>query len=676
MELIKFQISNFRSVNDSGEITAGKLSALVGRNESGKSNLLLALATLNPAGGRKPLNKIKDFPRGRRLEECTDETPVVMTHWKLSTAERDALSKIVRGYHANFDEITIGRGYAAEPWVGLELEPPTLDSDELESTLRRLGPVLTPRIAELADPHKTNSDTAWKQLEATTSKIDDPQAWAAELTKSAAALRVRLGEAAIALSKDEDALLAAMESKAKLISGFDKAHEAARAKAIAWLPTFIYVSDFPELYGHQNLDQFVSHRGADPTRKEAEDNFEKMAKVAGFNPQELHAMRSDHETRNQLLNRAGAVVTQEIRRLWKDRPLKVRYHIDGPYVDTLISDPNAVYDVEVNLDERSRGFRWFFAFYITFAADTKGGNADGAVLLLDEPGLHLHAKSQGDLLKHLRTDFKNQIIYTTHSPFMVPPDAIDIVRTVNIDSDKGTTVTDVPTGDARTLFPLQAALGYYLSQTLFIGHANLVVEGVTDFWILSSVNAHLVASGAKALPAEITITPAGGAGKVSYMAALLSSEELTVLVLLDDDRAGRETYADMVKNKLVRDTAVVFVSEGFQQSKPIEADIEDLIDPTVYGDLVTRTYAKELAGKSLKLNPNIPRIVKRYEEAFEALGLVFHKTRPAREFLSRMGTDPASVLPAASASKFSELFKTIEARYDRVKSSAARGAFN
>jgi predicted ATP-dependent endonuclease of OLD family len=99
-----------------------------------------------------------------------------------------------------------------------------------------------------------------------------------------------------------------------------------------------------------------------------------------------------------------------------------------------------MYDVEVNLDERSRGFRWFFAFYITFAADTHGGNADGAVLLLDEPGLHLHAKSQGDLLKLLRADFKNQIIYTTHSPFMVPSDAINIVRTVSIDPEKGTHV--------------------------------------------------------------------------------------------------------------------------------------------------------------------------------------------------------------------------------------------
>jgi hypothetical protein len=319
--------------------------------------------------------------------------------------------------------------------------------------------VLTARVAALDDPHKSNSDAAWKALEATVNKIAFPNAWAAEVPTALAGLRTRLGEGAITLAEDKDELLAELESKAKLIAGFDDAYKAACAQIITWLSTFIYVSEFPELYGHQNLDQFLNQRSADATRREAEDNFEKMAKVAGFNPKELQTIRDDHETRNQLLNRAGAVVTQELRRLWKDRPSKVRFHLDGPYLDTLISDPNAVYDVEVNLNERSRGFRWFFAFCITFSADTHGGNADGAVLLLDEPGLHLHAKSQADLLKHLRSDFKNQIIYTSDSPFMVPPDAINLVRTVNIDPDAGTNVTDLPSGDARTLFPLQAALG-------------------------------------------------------------------------------------------------------------------------------------------------------------------------------------------------------------------------
>jgi predicted ATP-dependent endonuclease of OLD family len=208
-------------------------------------------------------------------------------------------------------------------------------------------------------------------------------------------------------------------------------------------------------------------------------------------------------------------VTGEVTRLWKDRKLKIRFNLDGQHFDTLISDPTETYDVEVNLNDRSRGFQWFFAFYVSFAADTSGGKAANAILLLDEPGLYLHAKSQGDLLKHFDDDFENQIIYSTHSPFMVPTHRLDSVRTVNIANKVGTTVTNNPTGDAKTLFPLQAAIGYDLAQNLFVGPNNLVVEGVTDYWFLTAVNTHLSDAGKISLSSDLTLTPAGGAQKIS-----------------------------------------------------------------------------------------------------------------------------------------------------------------
>jgi AAA domain, putative AbiEii toxin, Type IV TA system len=341
------------------------------------------------------------------------------------------------------------------------------------------------------------------------------------------------------------------------------------------------------------------------------------------------------------------------------------------HLDTFISDPNATYDVEVNLDERSRGFQWFFAFYVTFSADTNGGEAEDAILLLDEPGLYLHAKSQSDLLRHFENDFGNQIVYTTHSPFMVPTHALDSVRTVKIAEDTGTTVTNDPTGDARTLFPLQAALGYSLSQSLFVGPNNLVVEGVTDYWILSAVDSYLRDSGGAALNSEITMTPAGGAQKVSYMVALLTSEELNVLVLLDQEKEALSTRESLVKSKLIAEQNVVFVSEAFDPA-PVEADVEDLLDPGVYEALVRESYEKELRGKTLALNTNVPRIAKRMELAFEAIEIEFYKTRPARLLLKKMATDPAAVLSKASTERFERLFRTINERFARHSTRSAQ----
>lgn len=65
MKLKQFRIQNYRSITDSGLIHVGQLTSLLGRNESGKSNLLRALHSLNPSDGFKALSKVKDFQIGR-----------------------------------------------------------------------------------------------------------------------------------------------------------------------------------------------------------------------------------------------------------------------------------------------------------------------------------------------------------------------------------------------------------------------------------------------------------------------------------------------------------------------------------------------------------------------------------------------------------------------------------
>jgi predicted ATP-dependent endonuclease of OLD family len=669
VKLTGFHVQNFRSVSNSGHIRVDDLTALVGRNESGKSNLLLALASINPPGGIKPLSKIKDFPRDRRLEECKDSTNVLWTYWELSDDEIRELEQLMPGAKIP-KQAVIGRWYKNERFVAIEIPVPKLDAKEIKTSLRKLSPLVEISLEggtdqALADAART-AWTAFDDADAAGNTTDATK-WTASVTEAATAFRKALARAGITLPDAAETSLSDLGDQAEEISSFNENIIAIRKKILEWLPVFIYVSEFPELDGHQNISTLVTKKSQGQPLSEAERNFEKLAKVAGFNPSELQKLLNTDgsETRNQLVNRSGALMTKEMRRLWKDRDLKIRFNIDAEHFDTFISDPNSTYDVEVNFNERSRGFRWFFSFYTTFAADTAGGNADGAVLLLDEPGLYLHATSQGDLLKHLREDFPNQILYTTHSPFMVPSDAIHLVRTVNISQEKGTYVTNDPTGDSRTLFPLQAALGYHASQTLFVGPANLVVEGVTDFWLLSSVNEHVKGNGGTGLPDDLVITPAAGAQRVSYMVALLASQKLDVLVLLDDERAGQDAKTELLANKLVRDNNVTLVSEAFPNGTVSEADIEDLLDPSVYEDLVKQTFKSELKGKRLKLNPNIPRIVKRFEEAFKDVSLTFHKTRPARLFMSKMGTEPDQVLTAASQERFEQLFAVIAQRLER-----------
>lgn len=658
MKLTKFRVRNFRSINDSGEITTDNLTAILGRNESGKSNILLALQHLNPSGGMTEIEAIKNFPRHRRLGEQDENTRFLDTEWTLSQQERESLSSIFPRA-SEVSTVTIARRYGKTKYIGLVgLKDQSLDVKAINRIIDK--------IVTLLDALK-NEDNA-ENVKAVVQEVD--------MLKATEALSVEtwleavlgrydhtLRDAAQYTLERQDDYLDLKDDFAQIVTALNDGEQEKKAREfiVECLPIFVYIDEYPHLDGHQNLGTLSQHRQNSQLTAE-DEGFIKLCKVADIDPIKLQELASDPETRNQLVNRAGAVVTSEIRRLWTDRELKVRFNLDGNYFDTYISDPTSTYDVEVNLNERSRGFRWFFSFYITFFADTHGGDAENAIILLDEPGLYLHAKSQSDLLKHLDEDFSNQIIYTTHSPFLVPTKQLSTVKTVNICQEKGTTVTNDPTGDSTTLFPLQAALGYEVSQSLFIGSNNLVVEGVTDFWYLSSMSEYLKSLGRTGLMDKITITPAGGAQKIPYLVSLLSSQHLNLLVLLDHEKEALATKNDLITNHKLTKRNVILVSEA-TENDVAELDIEDLFGPEYFLSLAEEAYRGEVTD-DLTYNDKIPRVCKRFEKAMKDSGInkQFVKAKPARLFMSKLSEGKGSNLPEEVIYSFESLFKLINKR--------------
>ena len=658
MKLTKFRVRNFRSINDSGEITTDNLTAILGRNESGKSNILLALQHLNPSGGMTEIEAIKNFPRHRRLGEQDENTRFLDTEWTLSQQERESLSSIFPRA-SEVSTVTIARPYGKTKYIGLVgLKDQSLDVKAINRIIDK--------IVTLLDALK-NEDNA-ENVKAVVQEVD--------MLKATEALSVEtwleavlgrydhtLRDAAQYTLERQDDYLDLKDDFAQIVTALNDGEQEKKACEfiVECLPIFVYIDEYPHLDGHQNLGTLSQHRQNSQLTAE-DEGFIKLCKVADIDPIKLQELASDPETRNQLVNRAGAVVTSEIRRLWTDRELKVRFNLDGNYFDTYISDPTSTYDVEVNLNERSRGFRWFFSFYITFFADTHGGDAENAIILLDEPGLYLHAKSQSDLLKHLDEDFSNQIIYTTHSPFLVPTKQLSTVKTVNICQEKGTTVTNDPTGDSTTLFPLQAALGYEVSQSLFIGSNNLVVEGVTDFWYLSSMSEYLKSLGRTGLMDKITITPAGGAQKIPYLVSLLSSQHLNLLVLLDHEKEALATKNDLITNHKLTKRNVILVSEA-TENDVAELDIEDLFGPEYFLSLAEEAYRGEVT-VDLTYNDKIPRVCKRFEKAMKDSGIKkqFVKAKPARLFMSKLSEGKGSNLPEEVIYSFESLFKLINKR--------------
>ena len=172
----------------------------------------------------------------------------------------------------------------------------------------------------------------------------------------------------------------------------------------------------------------------------------------------------------------------------------IRITADQQYLKVGVEDSLGV---EVELDQRSEGFQWLVSFFIVFFAQA-ADQLKGAILLLDEPGLSLHGLKQREFRKTLsRLAEGNQLIFTTHSPFLVGPDELDIVRVVEMtDRNVGTKVhTEIAADDPASLLPLQEALGYDLAQSLFAQQRNLVLEGLTDYWYIEATASLIRADG-------------------------------------------------------------------------------------------------------------------------------------------------------------------------------------
>ncbi|MEV6301562.1 hypothetical protein AB0M02_19280 [Actinoplanes sp. NPDC051861] len=176
----------------------------------------------------------------------------------------------------------------------------------------------------------------------------------------------------------------------------------------------------------------------------------------------------------------------------------------------------------------------------------------------------------------------NQIIYTTHSPFMVGTDELHLVRVVEMkDRRTGTKVhSTLVVDDPRSVYPLQAALGYELAQSLFGQKRNLVCEGLTDMWFLEGVAAAMREAGVVTIRNDIAITPAQSASKVVYYCALLRGQKLKVAALLDSDAAGDHAATQDELVRLLKGKEILRTKDHYTGAVT-RTEIEDLLRDTL-----------------------------------------------------------------------------------------------
>jgi predicted ATP-dependent endonuclease of OLD family len=556
------KINKYKSYSTQQEVLIeSDVTTLVGKNESGKTAFLEALAKLNyftndedfefDAVQDYPRNELKKYQRsGEDLEPivCTfqldqntiDEINADLGEGVLTTDTFSVSSRYGSGrtwYHINSNE----KKYLENIQTSLGF------SDETKEKVLELGTVK--KVAEADSGEEAELQLVIDHIKSTI--VNEGFSW-------------------------EQKLVDAYVTK-KYIS--------------PRLPRFWYFDEYHELPSRVSIDAIRNNAITGELTKQQLETAKALFELAMIDVEEL-ANSTNFESFIAELEATSNDITDKIFEYWSTNSnLSIEFKIDQ------INKPNnqlpeKILDIRVKnhrhritlpLKNRSKGFNWFFSFIVWFSKiqDEKDKNF---ILLLDEPGLNLHASAQADLLRFindLSSDY--QIVYSTHSPFMVESDGLHRVRTV-YDSDTGSIISDaIQEKDPDTLFPLQAALGYDIAQNLFVSKNNLLVEGPSDLNYLTFMSNLLESEGREGLRDDVTIIPVGGLDKVVSFVSLLRGSKLKISCLLDtfNNAKGAQRLDGLIQSKIIKDKHVRFFDE-FAGNNYEKADIEDLFEQSEY----------------------------------------------------------------------------------------------
>lgn len=431
-------------------------------------------------------------------------------------------------------------------------------------------------------------------------------------------------------------------------------------------PKFLYYDEYFSLPSRISIEKLQKNELNENEYKTARALFE----LADINTEEI--LNADNfEDFIAELEATEAIISEELFKYWQtNKNLQITFQIDKleqtdqrnntRIVEHILDVRVKSKGVSLPLRNRSKGFNWFFSFLVWFKKIQEDQNSN-YVLLLDEPGLNLHASAQADLLRFLEDLSENyQIIYTTHSPFMIAPDKLNRVRTI-LETDEGSKISEsIQEKDPNTLFPLQAALGYDIAQNLFVSKKNLLVEGVSDLIILTSLSGILESEKRTFLRPEITIVPTGGLEKVATFISLLRGSKLEIACLLDSytDPKGKEKMEGLIREKIVQKNKIRFFDEYLSDYD--KADLEDLFTKKDYLKLFNSAFDEYSDINESDLNADIKQIIIQINKHLSIPR--FNHYRPANQ-LVKLGVDK-SFFDKKTLDNFEKVFTDINKLFE------------
>lgn len=647
MKLTAVTVQKFRNFVEPQRIEVEPdVTALVGKNESGKTTILKALHRLNPANGdSKKFDLVTEYPRwrlarDRRNEPNIESTRPVTAEFTLDQSDLEALGSLLPAPLLPTSKVFAARTYSNEYQVWIQ--------SDVRAVIKAAS-----TDASVAD--EDAEDLSEEQ------NLDDAIVKAKELGKQLKAIE---------------------PARAKALGGFPAAAEKYRYQLSpssllgqeeldalsARVPRFFYFSNYSVLPGETDLTDLARKIEVKEPLTQQGQTVVSLLAHAGVAPSDF--LDTNYDSRKAELQAAAVDLSREVFKYWRaNTDLEVVFGDDNIPV---IENPNVQPvnhrmlkielrdgrhgNVETNFATRSTGFQWFFSFFAAFSEYLH--TSKPVVVLLDEPGTSLHGEAQKDFVTYIFEELgaSKQTLYTTHSQFLVDPTVYEKLRAVHDratrdDQEAGVEVSRVNLrADRETVLPVESALGYSISQHLFIGSGqHLLVEGSSDFIFLMRMSAYMESQKKPILSPKLAIIPVGGISNMPAFVAMMG-RRLEVSVLVDGEKSSSvlERTRNAARQNSVPASRIVSVGE-VNPSLPRDGDIEDLFAVSDYLKLYNWAFRKslneaDLEGTTGRVLGRVESVEGKYDHALPGHALTSNQD----EFFADL--DPVSV------SNFERLF--------------------
>lgn len=597
MEFKRFKVTNYRNIIDSDWIDLSQITAFVGQNESGKSNLFEALYRVNPIITSEKYNFDEDWPVDKWGEKKNGQKEnVCIAEFSLSEEEIADLYKFA-----------------------------------------------TPKSTSAEEEIKTSS----------------PPPATHPLTLKIQGIRSYEGHTIFSLVGDAKDQL--NETLFKQWAGKN-------------VPKFVYIHDY-EMTGTQvelqNLRTRWDEVGKENRHKltNEDQTILIILDLAQIDLEDLIKKGTSPEgrtTRSFDKRAASAYLTKQFQKLWRQKEVKFDIDIDGTTLNILAEDEGL--EMPVRLNKRSTGFRWYVSFAWKFTHASNGQYKD-CILLLEEPGIHLHYDGQRDLLETFeRLSDKNTILYSTHLASMVDLGNPERIRMVESHNHHCAVKTGVVSSQKGPMAIIEMRLGLTGDMSGLLGNRHtLITEGGDDTLILHKLSGIMRKANKSNLSDRVYLWPAEGAPKTPMYAAFAIGQKWDAGVLLDSDDGGnaakkkiQELYLSKIAEEDQKRFRVLMLGDAAGIKKN-DAAIEDIFPDEFYVECVNAAFGLAMRVEDLPQDGS-DMITKRVEKFLQKNHghKELDKRRVFKEMLKQFDQwNDISDLPNGTAERAEKLFSAM-----------------